>query len=268
MQIGMVKADVRQDMVALALEKRGMPVEWITDKTSIIPDVVILGMPVSVDGVHLYKSDIKLSEFMQKCIGKTVLGGRVTKPVYDIAMRYGVMIRDYFEREEMTVRNVIPTVEGALQIAMEQTDVTLHGCKVLICGYGRIGKLLAARLQALGAIVTVCARNPKDFAWCDAYGLIWSDYSDFKEKCRQNTVVFNTVPQILLDRSILSEMTEEQLIIDVASAPGGVDQTALREGGVRFVHATALPAKVAPKTAGEIICETILTMLKEENTLA
>lgn len=51
------------------------------------------------------------------------------------------------------IMNAVPTAEGAIQIAMEQTDVTLHGLPVLVIGHGRIGSLLARRLAALGAKV-------------------------------------------------------------------------------------------------------------------
>ena len=52
-------------------------------------------------------------------------------------------------------------------------------------------------------------------------------------------------------------------MIDLASAPGGVDHQAAEELGIRVIPALSLPGRVAPKTAGEIIKETIYHMMEE-----
>ena len=51
--------------------------------------------------------------------------------------------------------NAFPTCEGALQLAMEQTAFTLQNARCLVIGAGRIGMLLARKLYALDAQVTV-----------------------------------------------------------------------------------------------------------------
>ena len=61
--------------------------------------------------------------------------------------------------EKFTVLNIIPTVEGAIQVAMQETKRTLHGSNVLILGFGRIGKLLSKSLVGLGVNVSCEARN-------------------------------------------------------------------------------------------------------------
>ena len=44
----------------------------------------------------------------------------------------------------------MPTAEGAIQLAMEELPITLHGARVLVIGYGRLGRVLADRLAGLG----------------------------------------------------------------------------------------------------------------------
>lgn len=51
----------------------------------------------------------------------------------------------------MAVLNAIPTAEGAIQIAMEEMPVTIHGSKALVLGFGRVGKTLAKMLDGIGA---------------------------------------------------------------------------------------------------------------------
>ena len=66
--------------------------------------------------------------------------------------------------------NAVPTAEGAVQIAMEELPITLHRARVLVLGFGRLGKLAAHRFAALGAKVSVAARKWADLAWAEAYG--------------------------------------------------------------------------------------------------
>ena len=73
----------------------------------------------------------------------------------EAAAEFGLTLTDYLSREELAVRNGVPTAEGAIEAAMAATDVTLCGTPCLVIGFGRIGKLLAHRLRGLGAEVTV-----------------------------------------------------------------------------------------------------------------
>jgi dipicolinate synthase subunit A len=77
-------------------------------------------------------------------------------------------------------------------------------------------------------------------------------------------VVCNTIPARVVGGSFLEQLSEDTLVLDLASRPGGVDWEAAQERGCRVVWALSLPGKTAPITAGEIIAGTILHILKEE----
>ena len=66
-----------------------------------------------------------------------------------------------------------------------------------------------------------------------------------------------------LPGSVLSRLQPGTLLIDLASAPGGVDREAAEKLGIRVIPALSLPGKVAPRAAGEIIKETIYHMMEE-----
>ena len=53
------------------------------------------------------------------------------------------------------------------------------------------------------------------------------------------------------------------LVIDLASSPGGTDFAAAKELGIRAEHALSLPARCAPQTAGELVADTVQTILQE-----
>ena len=70
---------------------------------------------------------------------------------------------------------------------------------------------------------------------------------------------------MVIDRKILENLNKNCLIIDVASAPYGTDFATAHEFGINAIQCPSLPGKVVPKTAGIIIGEAIIDILKEEN---
>ena len=174
-----------------------------------------------------------------------------------------VVFFDYFAREELEIANAVPTVEGAIQIAMEELPTTLFGIRALVLGFGRLGKLLAHRLKGLGANVTVAARSYGDLAWIEAYGYQSERMEQLDGWLGGYQMVINTVPARVLDRARLADLDEGTLVIDLASKPGGVDRKAADRLGRQVIWALSLPGKVAPVTAGGAIRSTIYNMLHE-----
>ena len=230
-------------------------------------DVVLLGLPASRDDKTVDAPDLKESVLIKDLMrlmgeNKLLLAGKMSERMKAVADVFSVKWVDYFMREELEILNAIPTCEGAIQIALEELPVTLHSSKAIITGYGRIGKILARELCAFGADVTVCARKISARAQARADGFNAIDFNDLKEYMAESTVLFNTVPHRVIDRSILHE-AKGTLIIDLASKPGGVDMEAARDSGVEVVWALGLPGKVAPVTAANIIKETIYNIFNE-----
>ena len=79
----------------------------------------------------------------------------------------------------------------------------------------------------------------------------------------KSDIIFNTVPAPVISRQVLDELAPETLIIDLASEPGGTDFDYASKLGITVVHALGIPGKFAPRTAGEILKSTILSMLTE-----
>ena len=267
MRVGMIASDARQRALGDAFARRGIEVVWLRLGGE-IPKLVVFPMPISEDGVYVYRSTDTLVDWFEALRGRAVFGGRCSENVHSLAGQYGIRILDHFCREEEVILNVIPTVEGALELAMRETPFTLHGSSALVVGFGRIGKLLAEKLKALGVRVTVSARKSQDFAWCKVWGYEYIHTDDIAAHLQDKMLIFNTVPYMLFDSGTLARMESDTLLVDLASLPGGVDFAAAKLMGRRALQALGLPAKVAPRTAGEIICETILGMYKEENTRA
>jgi dipicolinate synthase subunit A len=170
---------------------------------------------------------------------------------------------DYAAREDFAVKNAVLTAEGAIEILLRESEDSLCAAEVLILGCGRIGKVLAHHMKALGAKVTVAARKPSDRALTEASGCKAVDYS-LKELYRYRMII-NTVPAPVLSGENIDRLHRDAIVTDLASAPGGVDFDRARDRGLKCIHALGLPGKTAPKAAGRIIKETITQMIKEEN---
>ncbi len=160
-------------------------------------------------------------------------------------------LRDYYDREEVALRNAAITAEGALALALEKTERTLLGSRVLILGGGRIAGALWTRLRALGAEVTVYARSPAQRTAAEIAGCRSLDR--LPEKPEGYHILFNTVPA-----PILPAAAKGTLNIELASAPGGFRDPA------GAVIARGLPGKTAPFSAAEVLHSSVQAILREE----
>ena len=174
-------------------------------------------------------------------------------------------VYDYSVEEDFTLRNAELTAEGAVGLILREYEGAVCGSRILVTGYGRIGKVLSRYLGMMGADVTVAARKAADRDRISADGMTAADYPgiDFS-RCQ---VIVNTVPAEVIDRDAIAQMREDVFIIDLASLPGGVDFSAAKDRQLTCVHALSLPGKTAPLTAGIIIKDTIMNILKREEIL-
>ncbi|WP_341877238.1 dipicolinate synthase subunit DpsA [Defluviitalea saccharophila] len=231
-------------------------------------DIVIGPIPCSQENVTLYtkyyeKSILLEDVFKHISKDKVFMAGRITPEIQRIANRYDFKVVDLLAREELAVLNAIPTAEGAIQYAMENSEITLHGSHCLVLGFGRCGKVLAHKLKGLDAHLTVEARNPQDLAYIKSYGYQSLHLHDLKDKIGSYDFIFNTIPSLILDREMLKTVKKDCLIIDLASKPGGVDYNAASELGIKAILALSLPGKVAPESAALIIRDTIFNVYSE-----
>lgn len=232
-------------------------------------EIVVLPLPYTTDGetvrTPFSSQTIDINSLLSTMKqNQLLLVGKADTSLFRLAKQYKIFLIDYGNREELAIRNTIPTVEGALQIAMTETPFTIHGSRCLVLGYGRIGKLLSRSLKNLGAIVTVSARKVSDLAWIRSEGFSPTDYTSLLQKLPSFDLVFNTVPAMILDQEHLLALSDHALIIDLASNPGGVDFDAASAMGRRVIHALSLPGKVAPITAGDMIKDIICNILEEQ----
>ena len=230
-------------------------------------EVVIGPIPFTSNGININppfgEKEISIREMIHYLEGKILIAGSISPEIYDMANDEYIEIIDIMKREELAVLNTISTAEGAIEIAISNTNKIIHGSEVLILGFGRIGKVLARKMAGLSAKVTCAARKDEDLAWIRAYGHKETNINALGENLSQYDIILNTVPHLVLNKERLQYVKKDVLLIDLASNPGGIDKKEARELNLKLVWALALPGKVAPVTTAEFIKDTIYNILKE-----
>lgn len=275
-----IGGDRRQLYVADYLENKGYEVNiyGLEDKKrksfdklnrmANISDAVVLPLPVSKDGKHI-NSIIPIKESFDDILAfynndVIVFGGMFGKGIENKMKNKNIVYYDYFNREDVTVKNTVPTVQGILKTIIDNVDYTIHSSKCAVFGYGRVGKITADVLSSVGADVTVCVRKYSDLANIEIKKMNGCLIKDFYKESGEYNIIINTVPSLVIDLKIIENLKKECLIIDVSSAPYGTDFAAAYNFGINAIQCPSLPGKVAPKTAGNIIGEAIVNIIKEE----
>lgn len=178
----------------------------------------------------------------------------VISPPWDPSARYA-------RREEYQIAIARLTAEGA--IALLRPETGLSGAHILLLGYGRIARLLARELQKAGALVTAAARSGEQRAWAEAEGIEALPLDALSGALDRFDVIIGTIPAPVLTEPLLALVRKDALLLELASAPGGIDAAAAHERGLRYIRAPGLPAKYAPERAAVILRDAVYAAAAE-----
>lgn len=206
---------------------------------------IVLPFPATRYNLSFISEDEALSDFFLP--EHTVIGGLIKNGVKEELEPIGVKFYDYFENEAYVLKNAQLTVQGALRLLLESTGDFLVGKKVLITGFGRIGKHLALMLKNLGMKVFVAVRREEAAVEALAYG-----FEVFSLKTLSGTLfyydfIFNTVPEKLFSYTDISHLNDSSIYFELASSPFGADKKDFELLGKRYVHGGALPGRFYPE---------------------
>ncbi len=260
-KITLVGGDNRLIVLKKKLENEGFFVDTLglfeKDNGKIeTSDIVIFPIPTSKDKKTVFcpltDRKILLSE-----IGKRIDNDKLVLSCNYIFENKNNI--DFGALDSYALLNAVPTAEGAIKLAIENTDFTLWRSKILVIGYGRVGKILADRLKSLGADVTISARKTKDFAMSSALGFDYIDTSSLNQASCDFDIIFNTVDAKVIGNEKLKDIKCD-LIIDLSTF-GGFDLEYAKDCGLNAIKAPALPMKTAMRTAAEILFKTVMQII-------
>jgi dipicolinate synthase subunit A len=185
----------------------------------------------------------------------------------NLCKKYHVELIELFERDDVAIYNSIPTAEGALMIAIQNTDITIHDSNCMVLGLGRTGFTMARTLHALGANVKVGVRRSDAFARAFDMGFEPFYMPDLARQAGNIDLIFNTIPTMIVTAQVIAQLPLRACIIDLASKPGGTDFRFAEKRGIKAMLAPGLPGIVAPKTAGRIIANSLSQIILEDYRL-
>lgn len=236
----------------------------------------------------------KSAEYLEQIAGQLqageyVFGCNFPQEITEQKRRQGIFFVDYMKEEGAAYTNAAITAEGAVVEAILAGKEALSGRQTLVMGYGRCGQMLVQRLSALGAKVTVYEKDPEKLAIAKAFGYPAVEAEDEICSYERGAVtiadcsagverdvaesrldaqfwgkflyIFNTVPARVLGEERLMHVRHDAVLIDLASAPGGLDYAYCAQKGINAKLCGGLPAKYAPKSAAELLLHVIESYL-------
>ena len=243
---------------------------------------------------------VPLADILDAAEPGALICGGMLDPAEALLQARGIAFYDYAKDEALLLQNAELTAEAALALLLERLPGPLAGSRILLCGFGRIGKLLCHRLTAMGAHVTAAARRPESLAWARAYGYETADIgrllarklkalgADVTVSARkaqaldlarilgyrrvtagswadapaQYDGIVNTVPAPIIGPAQLPCIRRDCVLLELASLPGGFCAEAQALQG--YCAARGLPGKYAPEAAAAIIRSAIFRNLNLE----
>jgi len=209
---------------------------------------------------------IKIDEdFLVNSKDNVLIFSGISSPCLDNMLRVSGRDCIYMMKDKAVIReNAIPTVEGIIADLVLNTDKTIDESNVLVFGYGNIGQVLVKYLSMLGADVAVSVIEPDDIKILNAIGVdcfYSNSCSDLVSHIKNTDIIVNTVPDKIIDNSLIKYINKDCYVLDIASHPHGIDREVLDEFFIKNKLYLGIPGKVAPKTSGKILSRKINKVL-------
>lgn len=196
--------------------------------------------------------------------GQLLFGGRLGRELCYSAINAGLRVSDVMSDPAFACGNAALTAEAAVYELIGSGPGSICSSHILITGWGRIAKLLALRLRALGACVSVAARSAADRAMISALGLNCCDFPALEYLTGSSDYIVNTVPARVIAEEALCCAESGTVLLELASPPGGFDRTLAQNIGLKCIAAPGLPGKYSPRAAAALIRDAIYRAVEEQ----
>lgn len=231
-------------------------------------EYIVLPLPVSRDGIHINapfsEKPLPFDLISQYAAEHAVVFcGGANKTAEDICRNEGIRFVNYFSDEPLTLKNAMLTAESAAAILSRCNDSSIFGANIAVTGGGRVAVYTARLLKAFGAYVTICARSAEQRAKAELDGFAAVGAKALSEICGKADFIVNTVPAELFEEKEFSSTKRGAVYLELATLPTEPYKSRAEQYGVQYIHAPGLPGKFSPKTAGELIAETLLAKAEE-----
>lgn len=245
----LIEKDARQHELGKLLKEQGYQVTVAAQCMDGDYDAVLL--PAACSAEYITNEDSLHS-------GQYVFGSNIS----DAVTKTGVHVVEYMASDMVAYKNAAATAEGVIAEAIIGSPINLSGSKTLVIGYGRCGKILCHKLSGIGACVNVIERNEDHRAEAQSMGFCVFTPEDEGLDWGSFQYIFNTAPVQVLTGQQLCGVSQDVIILDIASKPGGVDYEYCRKYHLNARLLSGIPGKYAPKTSAHILLEVIQSNMK------
>lgn len=253
------------EVLCFCLDKAELPDGCRGVSSPVEAEVVILPVPAE-DAHGLLTAPLGTQscriEHILDCAGNgaMLIGGGISARIKTAAEQRGIKAYDCMRCPEFTVKNAAVTAEGAVSELMGKTKTALCDMRVLVVGWGRIGKLLINKLSALCPAVCLMSANSEARALASELGCKAVAPDCPPELLCGFDAVINTAPaQVIPD---LRAFKDSCILLELASAPGGIDKKAAGELGLELAVLRGLPGRYAPESAAQAMLAAVSDILK------
>ena len=284
--ITVIGADMRQIYMINKLYEKGYTVytyginnDLITDKirkTASLSEaisrsnILICPIPFTKNNKDIAFLDLyedKNVKHFTECLNSNhiLFAGLIPDHLSNYCSRNKIAQYDFMKMNDVAILNAIATAEGTIAEAIKRSSINLHDSNCLVLGFGRCAQILASKLKAFDVNVSVAARSKDACALAIAYGYSSILLDKLDSELMSFDFVFNTIPAIILTKDKLEKLSPHVTIIDIASAPGGIDYSASETLKLNASLCLGLPGIYSPKSSGEILANVIENILIERS---
>ena len=93
-------------------------------------EILIAPIPFSHDGIYintpLSETQIKIEELFETMQNKKIIAGAISSQIQEKAQKQNIKIIDIMKQEQLTILNTIATAEGAVEVAISNTDINIR----------------------------------------------------------------------------------------------------------------------------------------------
>jgi dipicolinate synthase subunit A len=215
-------------------------------------NIALMPIPgIAVDGSIFAITQIIPRESLLRGMapGAHIILGRADSGLTQAAAGLGIEIHEYEGDQELMLLRAPAIVEGVIKLLIENTSITIHGARICVVGQGNIGAVLTRMLIALGAHVTVVARNPVQRASAYTLGAAALPLENLPDVARTFDVLVSTAPAPVVTSTLIDRLPPRALIVDMTAPPGSCDLNYATRSGRKAIWARALGRR-APITVG------------------
>ncbi|MGN0465674.1 MAG: dipicolinate synthase subunit DpsA [Lachnospiraceae bacterium] len=193
--------------------------------------------------------------------GQTLFSSKIPTSVKQELERKRVRVFDFLLEEEIAIQNAQIAAEGIIAEAMMKYRGAIYNTNCLVMGYGKCGKAIARRLQALDARVTICTIREEEIFQAREKGFLVISFENLIFHMKEQQLIFHTIPVPVIRKECFLVCDREVLVFDIVSTRVE-EKLWATECGINYEVYPKIPEKYAPKAVAMIFSKYIREQIK------